>query len=723
MSESRANEVRVQILANEEKAHLMLLEAMYKFDTLDNASVDELLDVLRLAHKYKVKYVLKKCKYCLQAMAVSVEICNKIMHFIKVECIITDIDDLVELLQSFLAKEFSPLDTTWQTTSFTELCEPSIKYLLSSDKLVAESENTVFHALMHWIEHHGIENVLKHKQLPSLLSVVRFELLTADYLYNIVQHHAIAKKLPDFIDHYLRGISYHALSYGITENLPKQQKRRPKTESVVAYTWDIPRDKLRALVGTQNELKSDEFWFCGYRMGGKISDVVQDEKVNEFGAKLSLEVMNLTEYSIVDVLWRPLSQYIPFWGCKTKKEEFKKSAPVSSIEIKYRRDEKQENSKNSSSPITSLSALDETPTALPESPELNTTFPKTTTSTSSLGNPRLILTSPKTTTSTSSLGNLGLILTSPKKTTSTSSLGNLGLILTSPKTATSTSSLGNPGLILTSPKTTTSTSSLGNLGLILTSPKTTTSTSSLGNPGLILTSPKTTTSTSSLGNLGLILTSPKTTTSTSSLGNPGLILTSPKTTTSTSSLGNLGLILTSPKTATSTSSLGNPGLILTSPKTTTSTSSLGNPGLIFTPPKTATSTPLFGNPGLNFAPPKTTTSTLSFGNPALNLTSSKTTTLFASPGLNTIPCDPNWSTTSDSPAIFNASTSQSTDSIVYKTTTRRRQKIRSPIQTDNPRTNKLPKENCLSIDIKMKLLTRYKVEMVSDCRRMNKTKI
>ncbi len=71
-------EVNVQISESEEQAHLMLLEAMYKIDTLDNANVDELLEVLRLAHKYNVKFVFKKSKYCLQAMVDSLEL-QKIM--------------------------------------------------------------------------------------------------------------------------------------------------------------------------------------------------------------------------------------------------------------------------------------------------------------------------------------------------------------------------------------------------------------------------------------------------------------------------------------------------------------------------------------------------------------------------------------------------------------------------------------------------------------------
>ena len=191
MKESNAKEVHVQISTNEEQAHLMLLEAMYKIDTLDKASVDEVLEVLRLAHKYDVKFVFKKCKYVLKDMVDSLETCDQIMHFIKVDNAITDVEDLVSTLQSFLANEFSSLDKTWQTTSFKELCEPSLKYLLSSDELVTVSENTVFHALMYWIEERGIENVLESQELPSLLSVVRFEFIPVDYLYNIVQHHPV----------------------------------------------------------------------------------------------------------------------------------------------------------------------------------------------------------------------------------------------------------------------------------------------------------------------------------------------------------------------------------------------------------------------------------------------------------------------------------------------------------------------------------------------------
>ena len=340
MKESNAKEVHVQI-STEEQAHLMLLEAMYKIDTLDKASVDEVLEVLRLAHKYDVKFVFKKCKYCLQDAVESLEICEQIMYFIKIDNAITDVEDLVSTLQSFLANEFSPLDETWQTTSFKELCEPSLKYLLSSDELVTVSENTVFHALMYWIEERGIENVLESQELPSLLSVVRFEFIPVDYLYNIVQHHPVAKKLPGFNNHYLRGITYHALSEDMKERLPDQPvERRPETQPFVPYTWVIPTHKLGG-IAWHEYLTSGEFWCCGYKTELTISDIVKvadfQKQAELFKAELSLEILNLTEQSEVSIQWQPTSQCF----IKTLEEQthtFNEDHPLACVDIKYKID-------------------------------------------------------------------------------------------------------------------------------------------------------------------------------------------------------------------------------------------------------------------------------------------------------------------------------------------------------------------------------------------------
>ncbi|XP_028402018.1 uncharacterized protein LOC114524960 [Dendronephthya gigantea] len=156
----RRKEVHVKIPRSEEKAHLMLLEAMYRIHSLDNASVDELLKVLRLSYKYDVKFVLKKCEYGLQAAVVSRATCEKIVRFIRVENTISDVDDLVITLQSFLAKKFSPLDKKWQTKGFEHLNVASLRYLLGSDELVAAKESVI----MLYQEQHDNGRCLNQRQ-------------------------------------------------------------------------------------------------------------------------------------------------------------------------------------------------------------------------------------------------------------------------------------------------------------------------------------------------------------------------------------------------------------------------------------------------------------------------------------------------------------------------------------------------------------------------------
>ena len=336
--EPNTTEVHVQILDSEEKAHSMLLEAMYKINTLDNASLDELLGVLKLAHQYDVKFVFRNCKYCLQAMAPSIEMFEKIMR-LKVDHSIKNIEDLQKVAQTFLAKEFSPLDKTWQTERFKELSEATMKLLLSSDELVTVSENTVFHALMHWIEQHGIEKILESQELPSLLSVVRFELIPIDYLYCIVQHHSVARKLPDFKDHYLRGITYHALSSRLPRSL---ERRNAAVESFIPYTWKITANELDQVAQTGKPLNSEKFWYCGYRIVLIISRVIKVKDLGGnnkalFDARLSLAVTNLTEQSEVSIRWQAISRTFTVSPVINKSTFTKKTrmAWMSTVEISY----------------------------------------------------------------------------------------------------------------------------------------------------------------------------------------------------------------------------------------------------------------------------------------------------------------------------------------------------------------------------------------------------
>ena len=298
MKETHDTEVHLKIQESEENAHLVLLEAMYRNDVLNDKFVDEVLDVLELADKYDVKFVFKKCKYVLQHNATTFEISTQIMHVIKVKHDMNDVEDLAATLQLVLAQEFSPLDENWQSEKFSSLSEPSLMYLLNSDDLIVQSENTVFHALIYWMERNDVDPTAL-KETSDLLAVVRFKLVTIDYLYNVVNNHSVASKMPKFNALFLDGMTYHAIPPEQKKILQEQPVLRKKPErEIIQYTFVIEKEVYEASKASGTKLHFGEFWACGYQMN---VDILYDHTSTYYNStyfSLSLSVNNLNQESL-----------------------------------------------------------------------------------------------------------------------------------------------------------------------------------------------------------------------------------------------------------------------------------------------------------------------------------------------------------------------------------------------------------------------------------------
>ena len=266
MKENQDKVVHIKVPVSEENAHLILLEAVYRADVLNDKTVDELLAVLELANKYNLKFVFKKCKYVLQENATTFQICTRIMHVIKVKHNMDDVEDLAATLQLVLADEFSPLDVNWQSEKFTNLSEPSLKYLLSSNELSVVSENTVFHALMYWMEENGVDPA-DLVEANDLLAVVRFELVTIDYLYNVINNHPVASKMPKFNELYIAGMTYHAIPEEQKKLLERKPVLRRKPEKTVfQHVFVVKEEDFKTARETGVYKCAGEFWACGYNM-------------------------------------------------------------------------------------------------------------------------------------------------------------------------------------------------------------------------------------------------------------------------------------------------------------------------------------------------------------------------------------------------------------------------------------------------------------------------
>ena len=303
MKESSIKEVHVKVSECEEATHLMLLEAIYKADILNDAAVEELLAVLELADKYDVKFVFKKCKYVLQTRVKTLDICKQVMHVIKEKHSFEDVEDLTATMQVTMGQNFTPLENHWETEKFTSQSQPFVKYLLASSDLQTGSENTVFLALMHWMEVNNVDPVSLEKD-SGLLKSVRFEEITIDYLYNVVRVHPTASKMPGFQDLMLQGMTYHALSPELKQRLGEEitPRQRQINIGIVQYTWTISKTQLF----TYNNsicINSEKFWLWGYKAYMQLQFYSGSTSSPNYSVHVYLHLLELTNKSYVPLNW------------------------------------------------------------------------------------------------------------------------------------------------------------------------------------------------------------------------------------------------------------------------------------------------------------------------------------------------------------------------------------------------------------------------------------
>ena len=238
MKESFSKEVVMKISENELKAHLTLIEAMYCMEVLDDKDYSLVLQVLVLANMYDVALVFKKCNYVLMSTSLTLESCEGILQTVKD---LPGCTDLQSVLEKFLVKEFTPFDQTWILDKFISLSEASLRLLLSSNHLPVQCENTIFVALMKWIDVNLITDS-KWCYLPqsTLLQLVRFELMTIDFLCDVVCHHAVAKRMQGFNNILQKGSAYHGFSMARKLQMENKPVQRPSClDTVPTFKWII----------------------------------------------------------------------------------------------------------------------------------------------------------------------------------------------------------------------------------------------------------------------------------------------------------------------------------------------------------------------------------------------------------------------------------------------------------------------------------------------------
>ena len=262
MKETYSKEVVMKIYEHELQAHLTLIEAMYKLDVLNDKDYRLLVQVLVLAHKYDVRLVIKKCKYVLLSTTPSLEMCEYCLREMEH---LSDIANIYDMLEKFLVKEFTPIDKTWTMEKFTGLSKAALRLLFKSDSLATQSENTIFVALMKWVR---LNIPWKARDKCDLLDVVRFEFMSVDFLYDVVQSHIVAKTMSKLNKYLLKGLAYHGFSQTRRAQLePKPKRRVFVVDAGPTFSWVIGDELEKILSQFPGEcVVSSEFWCQGYLM-------------------------------------------------------------------------------------------------------------------------------------------------------------------------------------------------------------------------------------------------------------------------------------------------------------------------------------------------------------------------------------------------------------------------------------------------------------------------
>ena len=302
MKETFSKEVVMKIQEHELRAHLTLIEAMYKVDVLNDKDYRLVVQVLVLAHKYDVRLVIKKCKYILLSTTPSLEMCEYILQEIGH---LSDTADIHDMLEKFLVKEFTPIDETWTLEKFTELSEAALRILLRSDSLGTRSENAVFVALMKWVR----RNISRRTSNEcDLLDLVRFEFMSVNFLYDVVHNHSVASRMPGFNEYLLKGLAYHGFPQSRREQLePRPKKRRSFQGAGPTFSWVIDGIAEDILTNFPEypyyPIFSNRFWYHGYPMQLHLSYDSEDLSKCRF----YLKILDMTNEACLCVSYKARS--------------------------------------------------------------------------------------------------------------------------------------------------------------------------------------------------------------------------------------------------------------------------------------------------------------------------------------------------------------------------------------------------------------------------------
>ncbi|XP_066508617.1 kelch-like protein 40a [Hoplias malabaricus] len=162
----------------------MILRYIYTSDI--NLTEQNVQDIFMVANMYQIPSIFSVCvTYLEQKMVLSN--CLAIFRLgLLLEC-----PRLASKARDFICDRF---ELIVRDQDFHQLGSGELAAIITCDSLNVEKEETVFEALMDWVEHDQFERI---KDVPDLLHCIRFRLMAPDYFKQKVEGHRLIRTNQD----------------------------------------------------------------------------------------------------------------------------------------------------------------------------------------------------------------------------------------------------------------------------------------------------------------------------------------------------------------------------------------------------------------------------------------------------------------------------------------------------------------------------------------------
>eukprot|EP01116_Phalansterium_solitarium_P010498 TRINITY_DN2532_c0_g1_i5.p1 TRINITY_DN2532_c0_g1~~TRINITY_DN2532_c0_g1_i5.p1 ORF type:complete len:468 (-),score=155.68 TRINITY_DN2532_c0_g1_i5:113-1516(-) len=270
MRETTAKAITIEVPAHEQAAFIDMIRFMYTGQLQADTDAN-VIDVIIQADKFQASKVIGECARVLADKITSFESCLRYFELLATVGQCEALQRLRDRCTSFIVEYFIDFEQMFhqqeKMDQFKILDKQGVESIFRSDDLKVMSENSVFHALMVWVEH-DLPN--READVADLMRHVRLPLMSLGFLRDCVASQPLVCKLPSVQEELIEALAYcgfckdrrkwHRRTVA-ADRTHFYQKRHLIPEKSVEFLWEF--GNVRSMK-TGDSLFSDTIYLNGY---------------------------------------------------------------------------------------------------------------------------------------------------------------------------------------------------------------------------------------------------------------------------------------------------------------------------------------------------------------------------------------------------------------------------------------------------------------------------